>query len=187
MKKICEIKGYEDVREIYFVDEQGKIYSKASFGIGSTGEIRELKQYKKTGGYLNCALVNSNGKTKYYRVHRIVLSAYVENKESKAYVNHINEIREDNRLINLEWVTPRENNNHSLSKKVYMYDFEGELIKIYNSTYEVFLEGYNKGHVASCCREEERQHKNKMFSYKELTKEEVFQRLSKSYPKKVRT
>ncbi len=58
MKRICDIEGYEDVREIYFVDKEGKIYSEAKFGIGSTGNIRELKQYVKTNDYLNCALVN---------------------------------------------------------------------------------------------------------------------------------
>ena len=83
MKRICDIEGYEDVREIYFVDKEGKIYSEAKFGIGSTGNIRELKQYVKTNDYLNCALVNKNGKTKYYRTHRIVLSAYVEDEMSE--------------------------------------------------------------------------------------------------------
>ena len=150
MKRICDIKGFEEVREIYFVNEQGKIFSKSKFGIGSTGELREIKQYVKTGGYLNCALVNNNGKTKYYRVHRIVLSAYLENINNKSYVNHKDSNRQNNNLNNLEWVTPRENNNHSLSKKVYMYDLNGNLEKVFNSTYEASLEGYNRGHIGTC-------------------------------------
>lgn len=181
MKRICDIKGYENVREIYFVDKEGKIYSKSKFGKGSTGKIRELKQYKKTGGYLNCALVNNDGKTKYHRVHRIVLKAFKTNYKNKQYVNHINCIRTDNRIENLEWVTPRENNNHSLTKKVFMYNLEGLLEKTFESTYEASLLGYNRGHVASCCRDEIKKHKNKIFSYKKLTKKEIFQRLSKSY------
>ena len=181
MKRICDIEGYEDVREIYFVDKEGKIYSEAKFGIGSTGNIRELKQYVKTNDYLNCALVNKNGKTKYYRTHRIVLSAYVENADNKSYVNHIDGNRSNNVLSNLEWVTPRENNNHSISKKIYMYNLNGELEKEFLGTYEANLEGYNRGHVASCCRNEIKKHKEKIFSYSELTKDEIFQRLSKSY------
>jgi hypothetical protein len=181
MKKICDLEGYENVREIYFVDKKGKIYSKAKFGKGSTGKIRELKQYEKTGGYLNCALVNNDGKTKYHRVHRIVLSAYCKNKEGKPYVNHKDCNRKNNSLENLEWVSPRENNNYSLSKKVFMYNLDGTLENVFESTYEASLKGYNRGHIATCCRNEIKKHKNKIFSYKELTKEEVFQRLSKSY------
>lgn len=181
MKRICDIEGYQDVREIYFVDEKGKIYSEAKFGKGSTGNIRELKQYIKTNGYLNCALVNKNGKTKYYRVHRIVISAYKENKNNKSYVNHIDANRQNNNLDNLEWVTPRENNNHSISKKVYMYNLNGELEKEFTGTYEASLDGYNRGHIASCCRNEIKKHKDKIFSYIKLTQDEIFQRLSKSY------
>lgn len=181
MKRICEIKGFEDVREIYFVNKQGKIFSKSKFGKGSTGKLKELKQYEKTGGYLNCALVNNIGKTKYYRVHRIVISAYIENNENKQYVNHIDKNRKNNNLENLEWVTPRENNNHSVSKKVYMYNLEGKLEKEFVSTYQASLEGYNRGHIATCCRNEIKKHKNKIFSYSKLSKEVIFQRLSKSY------
>lgn len=181
MKKICDIKGYEEVRGIYFVDKNGKIYSKAKFGVGSTGELREIKQYVKTNNYLNCALVNKNGKTKYYRTHRIVISAYTENPNKKTYVNHIDTNRQNNNLDNLEWVTPRENNNHSISKNVYMYNLNGIIEKKFSSTYEASLEGYNRGHVASCCRNEIKKHKDKIFSYTKLTQDEIFQRLSKSY------
>lgn len=65
-------------------------------------------------GYL---IVNINGKT--LRIARLVLMAFVGlPEEPRIYANHINGIKTDNRLCNLEWATPRENNIHySKSRK----------------------------------------------------------------------
>jgi len=50
-------------------------------------------------------------------VHRIVCDAFLPKNENKKIVNHINGIKHDNRLENLEWVTSRENTIHYLSSK----------------------------------------------------------------------
>ena len=140
-----------------------------------------LKQYKKTGGYLNVALVTNDNKVKYIRVHRLVANAFILNEFNKPYVNHIDGNRQNNNVNNLEWVTPKENNHHSLLKKVYVYDMEGNFIKTYNYTGECIEDGFNQGHVCSCARGEIRSHKKHIFSYTELTKNDVVQRLSKPY------
>ena len=50
---------------------------------------------------------------KRYKVHRLVALTYLENKLNKKTVNHINGIKTDNRLINLEWMTHSENCLHA--------------------------------------------------------------------------
>lgn len=79
--------------------------------------VRKLKT--STDGYKECSF-NINGKVPSYKIHRLLLMSFnpIEGMEN-LYVNHINHIRDDNRLENLEWVTPKENNYHSTIKNSY--------------------------------------------------------------------
>ena len=52
---------------------------------------------------------------KKYSVHRLVAMEFVTGYREGLVVNHINGIRDDNRLINLEWVTQAANNKHAFS------------------------------------------------------------------------
>lgn len=46
-----------------------------------------------------------------------MLQAFAPTDDSSLIVNHINEIKDDNRLTNLEWCTYKENNNHGTKKE----------------------------------------------------------------------
>lgn len=190
VKQINKIKGFEHINDGYYVSYDGRVFSLRTNGgkVVDVSHRKELKQYEKTGGYLNVALTTKHNKVNYIRVNRLVAKAFVKGETSKRkYVNHKDENRKNNNADNLCWVTPKENNDWSLSKKVYMYDSNGYFIKSYISTKEASYDGFNSSHVANVCRGIERQHKGYLFSYQKLTKEQAIQRLSKThyvrYPK----
>jgi hypothetical protein len=89
----------------YMISNFGRVYSTKSQKI--------MKQKKETNGYMRICL-SSNGKAKTYLVHRIVATAFIENKDSKPYVNHIDSNRSNNLVENLEWVTASENLLHGV-------------------------------------------------------------------------
>lgn len=182
MKQINKIKGYEEIKEFYYVNEKGQVFSFGNFGGKLSKTPRELKQYEKTGGYMNVALCSNNKKTRYIRVNRLVASAFIDNPKNKGFVHHKDENKKNNNVNNLEWVTPRENNNYSVSKKVYCYNELGDLINTFISTYEATEKmKCNQGHLAAVARGKERSHKGFIFSYKPLTKKDIVQRLSKPF------
>ena len=189
VKEINKIKGFEHINDGYYVSYDGRIFSlRDKHGNVSFENKHELKQSEKTGGYLYVTITTKHNKLNYVRVNRLVAKAFVKGETSKRkYVNHNDEDRKNNHADNLRWVTPKENNDWSLSKKVYKYDLKGNFCCSYISTKEASKDGFNKSHVANVCRGIERQHKGYLFSYKKLTKKQAIQRLSNThyirYPK----
>ncbi len=66
---------------------------------------------KMSLGYLRVVL-SVDGVAKNYSVHRLVALAFIPNPENKPTVNHINEMKTDNYVGNLEWATHLEQNIH---------------------------------------------------------------------------
>ena len=91
-----EIEDFED----YLIYEDGGVFSKK--------RNKFLKPHKDNKGYIYVALFKDNVR-KAYKVHRLLALNYIPNPENKPCVDHINRIRDDNRLVNLRWATRSEN------------------------------------------------------------------------------
>lgn len=67
--------------------------------------------------YLKFNFSDNDGNMKNLFIHRMVGLAFIPNLDQKPTINHLNKIRNDNRVENLVWATNKEQNAHKFSVK----------------------------------------------------------------------
>ena len=116
----------------YLVSNDGKVYSIRTKKL--------LSPSRDKYGYIYYVLC-VEGKRKTVKAHRLVALSFIDNPENKNTVDHINGIRTDNRVENLEWVTSSDNQKHKFentdyktsNRKVVQMDLDGNEIAIFDS------------------------------------------------------
>lgn len=82
-----------------------------------TAAGKHLRKYQDRYGYWMVSTY-ANGKRKNLYIHRLIALAFIPNPENKPQVNHINAIKSDYSLLNLEWCTHAENLHHAKINKL---------------------------------------------------------------------
>lgn len=98
------IPGFPD----YEITSDGRVWSLPRKGRGAKNTGRWLTPSRKNNGYMHVS-VTRNKKHYNRHVHRLVLEAFVGPRPEGMECRHLNGRRDDNRLENLCWGTPKEN------------------------------------------------------------------------------
>ena len=127
---------YKDIEKLskrgqmiqYKVSNKGRVFIKEQCIERPNGNGTLLQKEKELAynidecGYIRCSVG---------RVHRLVAEAFIPNPLNKPTVNHINAVKDDNRLNNLEWATRKEQTQHyvSLGIRCHHIEVDGKLFK----------------------------------------------------------
>lgn len=113
---------YKGVKEIRYSQNEEATWKLVpgftNYEASTLGEVRNihikhvLSTRLNAEGYLLCDLTSDEGNAKSWLVHRVVAITFLPNPYSLPTVHHINRIRNDNRVENLEWSSYEYQNQH---------------------------------------------------------------------------
>lgn len=96
-----DVPGYEGY---YQVNQFGKFRR-----ILKSGKTKDKPCHKASHGGYSIITLHKNGVSKAFQVHRIVAKVFIPNPDNLPEVDHINNITNDNRVCNLQWISSEKN------------------------------------------------------------------------------
>lgn len=180
-----DIKGYEG---LYQVSNEGRVKALEKTWVSGNNSTKHKKEtiikcYTDNHGYLHLTL-SKNGKSKKYLLHRLVADTFIDNPNEYTVVHHKDHNKQNNCLVNLEWVDEDVHRNiHNKEKSelykgiipkgnppktVYQYTKDKILISIYASSSEAARQtGFSQSCISTHCRDG-KLYKNFLWSFTPL-------------------
>ena len=110
-EQFVPIRCYEN----YYISNKGRCYNT---------KTKNFVRYNNGNGYIR---VNLGHKDKYL-MHRLVMEHFGPPKPDGDYeIDHVNRIRDDNRIENLRWITKSNNGRNKSSNGKYHYEYFDEI------------------------------------------------------------
>lgn len=167
----------------YKISSEGRV---KSLDYKHTGEERIMNPHPNSCGYLQVSFYKDN-KMYTKKVHRLVAEAFIPNPLCLATVNHKNEIKTDNNVDNLEWMSDYDNrmygtrlarisikikgkfiNRKDQSKAVQQFTKDGKFVAEFPSGKEVERQlGFDQGNISNCCLGKTKHSYGYVWRYKE--------------------
>jgi hypothetical protein len=97
----------------YCADHGGSVYSRSNRKRGLTENWRQLSMRRANTGYRKTTLFGLDGRPIYASTHQLVFLFFRGKFNQTLEINHVNGVKTDNRLDNLEVVTRSENHKHA--------------------------------------------------------------------------
>lgn len=108
------------------IEQWKNIVKFEKYSVSNTGKIKNndsdkiLKQRLNKSGYMQVSVKPNGrqGKSKTFRIHRVLAVAWIPNPNDLPQVNHKDGIKTNNTISNLEWVTHQQNIRHAFDNNL---------------------------------------------------------------------
>jgi hypothetical protein len=160
MKEIWkDAKGYENLLK---VSNFGNVFRKEREWITGKGLKRKFD-----GKVINPSIMKGYCYVcidkKQKLLHRIIAETFIPNPNNLPQVNHINGLKKDNRIKNLEWISAGDNQKHAykynlkrptrkLAKLIFQYDLMGNFVKTWDCITDAHKAGYQRSAIIKCAK-----------------------------------
>lgn len=153
----------------YKINDKGEVFSLYKYKTNIvTDEWRPVKHVLDKGvGYYLVTMVNATTKKRSNKfIHRLLGQAFIPNPENKAHINHIDGIKTNNSLDNLEWNTPKENSRHAVDNGLTTYEYCEKAITQHDKDTLEFIAEFKSLQYAETCTGVARQNISKVLKGK---------------------